>query len=756
MTESGPTRPPFLQEAHSGTRPRRPSSPGKPPSAAHAMTSPLPSSLGLGSQPSSRPSSRPCSRPPSAGRTTPNQLASAAPVMKTQTISRQTSIQRLQPPTAPPTHELPAPPSKVTEEPTLEDELDIPPACDGSMSSSSLSFVSSISSGREVIANHLDRRREREKHKPDSEKWSFVTSLRPSPEPDVNHSPPSSKSPLSTTLSYRALRKAPSHSSLAKRPPPIQTSTSTSSEPPAETRKTPRKQKSHHRLPIPPISLGFKHCHTASISTPSSPQISEPSVAPSTLEQRRGSATSQTSVPIIPVRRRVFSGSSLRRPSTSSGVALPPKEEDARSLFSLRSDHDVFTGASPFKPWPTNMSTLGSFWDDQPHSPVRSEYTPQPIMSPEDLAKVEAELDDISVVSALPPPAAPPSSMRERTMSVSTVLSDRDSEIIPSSIYSIPLSESTRSPQTPANSMKSGVISVSEAGKSSGAGVGRVASMKSKSSIASPLSRRPATASGATTLGPVAPMSTIHEPETLENPENVGTSSAPASDPSPTTPITPLNIKKAPRKNSNANNNPPLQLRSLPPPPRPRAKAEVVTTAAEPRSSSPDKSHFQSDLKAPIAVDFGHDQRNEHVVSPSIQSMNSGYSMRSVSAASINQPSYAPPVPPRAASRPPPPSARRPRAAMDGQQPPPSAMSAKISRRISLQRKPSFLDIDDDDDDMESEMNLDFGAIMRMSSASGGASFSRTDYSTVAESFLEFGRESFDTVRSAEFSSGKF
>jgi hypothetical protein len=73
---------------------------------------------------------------------------------------------------------------------------------------------------------------------------------------------------------------------------------------------------------------------------------------------------------------------------------------------------------------------------------------------------------------------------------------------------------------------------------------------------------------------------------------------------------------------------------------------------------------------------------------------------------------------------------------------------------MTLQRKPSFLEIDDDDD---AEEDLDFHAIMRMSSASSsGVSFTRNDRTTGTESFLEFGRESLDTIRSAEFAPERF
>ncbi|KAF5352718.1 hypothetical protein D9756_006003 [Leucocoprinus leucothites] len=761
MTESGSIRPPFLQEAYAATRQRRPSSPGNSLPPSRGTTSPLIPSLVPGSQPSSRPSSR----PPSGGRTTPNQLGSAAPINKTQTITRQASIQRLQPPMAPPTHDLPPPPSKVTEEPSLEDELDVPVACNSSMSlsSSSISFVSSVSSSRELVG-YLDPSRRQDT---DLENWSFVTSLRPEAEADTNSILSATKLSSEISSPSRALKKTPSHYSLSKRPSPTQPVAPVSAEPPLDAPKVLRKQRSHHRLGIPPISLGFKHGHTVSASTPSSPQLSEPQ-APPMLDPRRGSGTSHASVPVIPVRKRVFSGSSLRRPSTSSGAPTPANEDDARSLFSLRSDHEFFTNASPFKPWPTNMSTLGSFWEDHPPSPARSDYMPQPIMSPEDLAKVEAELDDISILSALPPPSTPLQSVRQRSTSASTVLSDRDSEIIPSSVFSQPLSEVMRSPQMSVRSIKSTVPSLSEMGGQSGTGVGRTTSLVAKSTTAPQLSRRPATASGSTTLGPVAPMSTIHEPEALKNSQSapIGTSSPAISDSSSSTPISPLSLRKAQRKGSGASgSNPPPQLRSLPPPPRPRAKAEVVTVIDSRLSPSveirPAEAGNGSGKRNSIGVDFGHGQRYGHIVTPSIQS--NTYHLPSQPVV-IPPASYTPPVPPRASSRPPPPSYRRPRPSVTGvQKPPPNSMpnmngGQRVSRRISLQRKPSFLDIDDDDD-MGADRDLDFHAIMRMSSASSGAvSFSRSDHTStsVAESFLEFGRESFDTLRSAELGPERF
>lgn len=63
-----------------------------------------------------------------------------------------------------------------------------------------------------------------------------------------------------------------------------------------------------------------------------------------------------------------------------------------------------------------------------------------------------------------------------------------------------------------------------------------------------------------------------------------------------------------------------------------------------------------------------------------------------------------------------------------------------MPNRKSLLRKPSFLDIDDDDDGMDCGSSVGRGI-------SNGAS--RTPVNS--ESFLEFGRESFDTVANVEF-----
>jgi len=66
----------------------------------------------------------------------------------------------------------------------------------------------------------------------------------------------------------------------------------------------------------------------------------------------------------------------------------------------------------------------------------------------------------------------------------------------------------------------------------------------------------------------------------------------------------------------------------------------------------------------------------------------------------------------------------------------------KLSHRISLQRNPSFLDIDKDND---TEADGISDSQFMKSTLSGTPSFSHIISAT--ESFLEFERESFDTIR---------
>ncbi|KAJ7705970.1 hypothetical protein B0H17DRAFT_1125792 [Mycena rosella] len=219
-------------------------------------------------------------------------------------------------PTPPPSHELPPPPRSAGGHSA------------GSASSSSLTFSVDF-----MPIAHSPR----------------VKAKTPSPprpvdsgwEPDVpSRSPP------------RTLRKSVSHQSLTKRG---HSSSSASSAtvplPEPATVKVPRKQRSfhQHRLPVPAIPLQLP------------------------LSEQRASEPAQST------RKRLFSGSSARRPSQST----TPIADDARSLTTA-SEHDRAPSTSCW------IDT-----DPPPRSPTSAvhEYTPQQIMSPAEMLRVEASVN---------------------------------------------------------------------------------------------------------------------------------------------------------------------------------------------------------------------------------------------------------------------------------------------------------------------------------------------------------------------------
>ena len=698
MTQSDSHRPSFSQEAYATIRQRYLSSPGSRPLPSRGTTSPLPSWV-----PGSQLSSHSIKRPSSSGCILPNQSATVVPISHTQTITRQTSIQRLQPPPTPPIHELPPRPSDTVGEPPLESQvegrLDSQPNCSGSSSSSSISFVSSTSSNEKSV-DAFDPTKEQ-----DSENRSFVANLQPEPK-------------IADNLTSRPLAeivRVPLYCLPSERPPSVQTPTSTL---PLEASQILQESKSYDR---------FEHGHRVSI-TPSSQSL-EP-LASLAQDARYGTtlshASTSNSVSASPMQQRVFSGSNFRRPSTSSGIT--------------RLDHGIPSSASPSKAWPANMLKLRSFWEDHPPSPTQSDHLSQPIISPDLLAQIETDLEDCSSLGSLPLLSIPSDSGQERTMRATTAPSDRYSEVNSSSISPQSLSDVSKIPLLSAKSI---TVPMTETGNLSGTIVGRTSSLvKVRPSTTSSLSRRPATASGTTSLGPLLPMPTLHEPEVKNfRPVHIDTLSPTHSGMIPSAPISLLSLRKSQQAGSNASNVklPPLQLRSLPPPPRPRAKAETVTQLQklpeEPRQK-------RGRAKNSIGIDFGPEQRR--VISPSIQpNVYHPPSQPMVRAATFGTC----PIPPGDPSRP---LGRQPEPP-DGVQEIPSqkvlskvnlSNERKLSHRISLQRKPSFLDIDKDDD---TEADGISDSQLMKSTLSGTPSFSHTISAT--ESFLEFERESFDTIR---------
>ena len=297
-------------------------------------------------------------------------------------IVRQASTSRVgSPPSAPPMHELPPPPR--VNDARESDPYIIPDATAGSGSSSSLSFASSLPSNKELVLiqshNTLSKK-----------KRSMERILALSIRTEVEHSGNRNSKASHCSLTPGTLKKALSHQSLTKRSSSSSSPDRTSATPPPErtVEKLPRKQRSFHqqkssKFSIPPA----RHTNSSGSQSP----ISVNDGVPLT-DQRRDSAGA-----ISPGRKRLFSGSNLRRPSIAQHL---PSEDDALSILSMRSEHEYVP--SFFKP--VSPTASSSFWDESTHdhipdSPrgVGHEYTPQQIMSPAEMAKVEASVEESSV-----------------------------------------------------------------------------------------------------------------------------------------------------------------------------------------------------------------------------------------------------------------------------------------------------------------------------------------------------------------------
>ncbi|KAG5717999.1 hypothetical protein E4T56_gene3994 [Termitomyces sp. T112] len=305
------------------------------------------------------------------------------------TVIRQLPVSRIRlPRSAPPKQELPPPPSvqdyRVRDdgpEPTSHVPTD-------SASSSSLSFASSISSPKDILNNQHYSPRKREKVPLEN---SISTSARVGSGNDTSHRRFSPSTP-------HTLKKAISHQSFGRRLSPLTSSVPVPLPELPSPPKAPRKQRSFHhaRFPLPPLSpkrsSTFSGSQTSTAMTDSQPNT----------EQRRGSAGGFS----LPVRKRLFSsGSNSRRPSTSQSIV---PEDDSQSVFSVRSVPDQSIGTTIFKPpgQPLSPHPNSSFWDEvslpdqMPSSPSTHEYTPQQIMSPAEIAKLEASVDDLSTSDA--------------------------------------------------------------------------------------------------------------------------------------------------------------------------------------------------------------------------------------------------------------------------------------------------------------------------------------------------------------------
>jgi hypothetical protein len=317
-------------------------------------------------------------------------------------VIRQASSSKLQhllPQTAPPASELPPAPDDVQQ---LDFSLlpafieHIPQSA--TSSSSSLSFASSVSSrldASEAEWRLRDIRRLKDAKKPGKSRPS-------SPSTDATCDIHESTSKTSKSRREfgptRSLKKAISVQNMPKQA--VENGTPPSL-PFTEDTKAVKKQRSFHhtRIPMPPLPASLKQASSSnSISgrdAPSVPEECRPSPQVSQKSPLSSPVLSPTSV-----RKRLFSGTSLRR-STSSQT--PEPDDDTPSIFSQPSTTSTLTrphtAISMRQPSVSNKPELSSFWDDEiPSKPgARGESRdlgPQHILSAADILKFENMIRD--------------------------------------------------------------------------------------------------------------------------------------------------------------------------------------------------------------------------------------------------------------------------------------------------------------------------------------------------------------------------
>ena len=490
--------------------------------------------------------------------------------------------------------------------------------------------------------------------------------------------------------------------------------------------KTPRKQRSFHasRVPLPPLP-GFRSSSgsnqpTASVEAPTQP--SSPSMEP-----RRSSVTSP--------RKRLFSGSSARR-STSSHGPTSPSEDDKRSIFSFESDIRPAT-ASGIEGITMSFGAAGgplslmtknacispsSFWDEH-HSPVgdgqrngdkrasQTDYTPQYIMAPAEQLKLAEKLEDEDVAAVREPEPEPDADAARKPKL------DLHPGDFGMTFTGAPAAVRSRTNSVLSSRPSTGTPAGAAPGEKNGGGVSRGASILSqKSSILSPGAHHPpprpyptSTSTAAMAMGPPPLKVTIADSVAARN--GGGPSRSASMLAKGSSKPAPLSVRPSTANGSLSltppatpgypvsSHSPDMPNASLPPPPRRRpsrsdlheldlpaamAASAVAATAAKRMSVVP-----INPLSPPPVRGVRHRQD-------------------STGGSSI------------ASSRPP--------SAFDRQ---------KIMKRRSLMKKPSFLDIDDED----------------VGGAASDSDDGRAPESpSMDSSFLDMdrGKGSFDTIRSVD------
>jgi hypothetical protein len=307
--------------------------------------------------------------------------------------------QPLHPPTTSSASESPCAPGGVQRE-----DLSLLPAFlertphSAASSSSSLSFASSVSSKLHTAEAEVRQRDVRRlKHAKKASK-----SRSPSPSKDVNRDvqdplskPSSSRREFSPT---RSLKKAISIQNIPKK---SQGSSVPSSLSAAEDTKLLKKQRSFHHscIPVPPLPPSLKQAGSSNFSSARDASLVPEEHRVSVQASPKSPLSSPVLNPIL-VRKRLFSGTSLRRPTSPQS---PELDDDMQSILSLSPATSPVarphTAIPLNRPSDSNNSDLPSFWDEEfptcPSTTNRSrDYAPRHILSAADILKFENMVRD--------------------------------------------------------------------------------------------------------------------------------------------------------------------------------------------------------------------------------------------------------------------------------------------------------------------------------------------------------------------------
>nr|VWO97114.1 SH3 domain-containing protein [Ganoderma boninense] len=460
--------------------------------------------------------------------------------------------------------------------------------------------------------------------------------------------------------------------------------------------KAPRKQRSFHAprgipLPLPPLP-GLR---SSSGGSSSANETLPPPCSP-ILEPRRGNVMSP--------RKRLFSGSSARRSTSSHGPTTVAEVDDKRSVFSFESEVRPLT-SSGTETIGRSLDTIGghsqgtrngsislsSLWDDgvgeigTDKRMSQSDYVPQYIMSPAEQLKLAEKLEDEEAAASIH------TSIHEEvdypTRKPTLDLHPGDFGLTYSAL---PSATRSRSNSVLSHSSAGTLAFGDKAGATRGTSI-----LSSRSSIKSDTSRlSPTNPSPRKVIGvdhprsiPSRTISMLAKPVVRPPPLNVRPSTAQAS-------ITP---PRSPQRacNPHTPHSPETPSASLPPPPRRRP------------------SH--------------HDL---HDIEESTDKRNSVVPINALSP---------PPIRPANLRR----QDSTDTATTVGSRPPSAYDRQKALQRRSIMKKPSFLDIEDDFD-----QSMDDGSDEDETGES-------LESPTMESSFLDMdrGKNSFDTVRSYDSAS---